>query len=87
MDEISINKLSDDLLNKLKDNANKYRLKISKNTLGTTIIDAGIKAQGSLEAGLKISEICMGGRHNINSCNFSDLCWNINVCINLFYPV
>ena len=41
MDEISINKLSDDLLNELKDNANKYRLKISKNTLGTTIIYIG----------------------------------------------
>ena len=82
MDEISINKLSDDLLNELKDNANKYRLKISKNTLGTTIIDAGIKAQGSLEAGLKISEICMGGLGSIsiNSCNFSDLIsWNITV--------
>ena len=82
MNEISINKLSDDLLNELKDNANKYRLKISKNTLGTTIIDAGIKAQGSLEAGLKISEICMGGLGSIsiNSCNFSDLIsWNITV--------
>ena len=82
MNEISINKLSDNLLNELNDNANKYRLKISKNTLGTTIIDAGIKAQGSLEAGLKISEICMGGLGSIsiNSCNFSDLIsWNITV--------
>ena len=57
MNTISINKLSEDLLSELKDNANKYRLKISKNTLGTTIIDAGIKAQGGLEAGLKISEV------------------------------
>ena len=82
MNEISINKLSDFLLQELKNNATKYRLKISKNTHGTTIIDAGIKAQGSLEAGLKISEICMGGLGSINitSCSFSDLIsWNINV--------
>ena len=54
MNEISINKLFGRSFKRIKDNANKYRLKISKNTLGTTIIDAGIKAQGSLEAGLNI---------------------------------
>ena len=47
MNEISINKLSDDLLNDLKDNANMYRLKISKNTL--------FVSPGTIRIGLKFT--------------------------------
>jgi methenyltetrahydromethanopterin cyclohydrolase len=38
-----------------------YRVKVRKSTAGTTIVDAGINALGSLQAGKKLTEICMGG--------------------------
>lgn len=82
MNHISINRLSYELVTELKKNASKYRLKVSKNKKGTTIIDAGILAEGSLPAGIKISEICMGGLGSIkiNSKKFSKLInWNVDV--------
>jgi methenyltetrahydromethanopterin cyclohydrolase len=37
------------------------RIAVEKSTGGSTIIDAGIRVRGGLEAGRRIAEICMGG--------------------------
>ena len=57
----SINQLSQPLVEALLRDANALKLNILQHETGATIVDAGILAEGSLEAGLLIAEICMGG--------------------------
>jgi methenyltetrahydromethanopterin cyclohydrolase len=59
--QASVNKLTQPLVQYLLDNADKLRLGIETLDNGCTIIDAGIKVLGGLEAGRIITEICMGG--------------------------
>jgi methenyltetrahydromethanopterin cyclohydrolase len=58
---ISINTLAYQIVQKLIDNADALQLTVSRLDNGSTIIDAGIKSAGSIEAGRLIGEICMGG--------------------------
>ena len=69
--KISINKKSDEILNNLILNADYLNIKIKKGWSNCTIIDAGIDVPGSIEAGLMISEICLGGLGKVNI-NFND---------------
>ena len=57
----SVNRLTNPLVQYLVDNADVLRLGVEKLDNGCTIIDAGIRHDGGLEAGRLISEICMGG--------------------------
>ena len=57
----SINLLSQPLVNALIADAQALKIAVLQHATGATIIDAGIQAQGSLEAGRRIAEICMGG--------------------------
>ena len=58
---LSVNRLAWKLLEKLIDDSELYGVKVEKANSGTTIIDAGIKAEGGFEAGKMVTEICMGG--------------------------
>jgi methenyltetrahydromethanopterin cyclohydrolase len=42
-------------------NAQELRIGVSRGELGETLIDAGSKNPGSIAAGIRIAEICMGG--------------------------
>lgn len=57
----SVNALTAPLVASLLDNARALRVGVEKHASGATIIDAGIKFPGGLEAGRLITEICMGG--------------------------
>ena len=57
----SVNKYSNLLVDNLIKHKEKLNLEISHGPLKCTKIDAGINIAGSIEAGLKISEICLGG--------------------------
>jgi methenyltetrahydromethanopterin cyclohydrolase len=48
-------------LKKLLTNPDIYRVKVEQTELGTTVVDAGIEAEGGFQAGILITEICMGG--------------------------
>ncbi|MEO5862196.1 MAG: methenyltetrahydromethanopterin cyclohydrolase [Burkholderiales bacterium] len=61
LDWPSVNQLTQPLLENLKRDANTLRLKLETLSNGAAIIDAGIEAQGGLEAGRRIAEICLGG--------------------------
>ncbi len=61
----SVNKLAEPLVRSLKENIDSLRLSVIRLENGTAIVDAGIKAQGGLEAGCRIAEICMGGLGNV----------------------
>lgn len=57
----SINAACRPLLESLIAQANTLKIKVFQHETGTTIIDAGIAVEGSVEAGRQIAEICMGG--------------------------
>lgn len=61
MKKPSINTLVAPLVQDLIDNADALRVEVSKGSLGETLIDCGVKAIGGLEAGRRLSEICLGG--------------------------
>ncbi len=78
----SINKNCEKLINNLISNSEKYRIKIVDGPLGCKFIDAGINAIGSIESGIKISEICLGDLGNVTvvPSNFSSkINWSVNV--------
>lgn len=58
---VSVNQHAAPLLQALLSQAEVLQLEVSKHASGCLIVDAGIKAQGSAEAGRLIAEICMGG--------------------------
>ena len=57
----SVNTLSRPLVTALIENAAKFRVNVTTLENGCTIIDAGIDADGGLETGRLIAEICLGG--------------------------
>lgn len=78
----SVNALAAPLVERLVDNARALRLQIELLDNGTTVIDAGMNCDGSLEAGRIITEICLGGlgeaRFRAND-RFKNWRWNIDV--------
>ena len=57
----SINALCQPLVDALLHDANQLNLLVTQHASGATIVDGGIAAVGSAEAGRRIAEICMGG--------------------------
>ena len=84
----SVNKLTQPLVKHLIDNADKLRLGVEVLENGCTIIDAGIKVPGGLEAGRIIAEICMGGMGTV-SLNHSAYTnhWPLSVNVHSGNPV
>ncbi len=58
---LSVNQGAERALSALRDGAERLRVSPAVLEPGVTVIDAGIAVQGSVEAGLLISEICLGG--------------------------
>ncbi|RKT21820.1 methenyltetrahydromethanopterin cyclohydrolase [Paraburkholderia sp. RAU2J] len=57
----SVNALSERLVARLIDDAARLGVVISHTAGGTVIVDAGVAAPGSIDAGVLIARICMGG--------------------------
>ena len=62
----SINLLSQPLVDALIADAQTLNIAVLQHTTGATIVDAGMNIEGSLEAGRRIAEICMGGLGNVS---------------------
>jgi methenyltetrahydromethanopterin cyclohydrolase len=58
---VSVNRLAWKLAETLINSPEAYGVKISKTTAGATVVDAGINAPGGYQAGIALTEICMGG--------------------------
>ncbi|HET9643612.1 MAG TPA: methenyltetrahydromethanopterin cyclohydrolase [Burkholderiaceae bacterium] len=58
---LSVNRLAAPRLGRLLDERDRLKLAVQRDEHGSTLIDAGIEARGSIEAGLLVSELCMGG--------------------------
>ena len=57
----SINKQTETLVEKLLKKKDVLNLEVFEGPMNCTVIDAGIKTNGSIEAAVIISQICMGG--------------------------
>ena len=78
----SVNKLANPLVATLIADAQRLQLGIEKAASGCTIVDAGIQHPGSLEAGRRIAEICMGGLGHValqTSATFPHWPWMLSV--------
>ena len=78
----SVNTLANPLVADLVANAQELRVGVAKSDNGATIVDAGIKHTGGLEAGRLIAEICMGGLGHVNlqtSTTFAHWPWMLSV--------
>jgi methenyltetrahydromethanopterin cyclohydrolase len=61
MPRVSVNRKAMKLVKDLCSKACHYKVKVTESDLGATIIDAGIRVEGSIIAGKIITEICLGG--------------------------
>jgi methenyltetrahydromethanopterin cyclohydrolase len=59
--DISVNARAAALVEKLVADAAELKIGVTRGAAGETLIDCGAKALGSIAAGLRIAEICMGG--------------------------
>jgi methenyltetrahydromethanopterin cyclohydrolase len=86
--QASVNKLTQPLVNHLLENADALRLGVETLENGCTIIDAGIKVPGGLEAGRIITEICMGGMGTatISQSSYTDN-WHLTINVHATNPV
>lgn len=58
---LSVNRLAATALGRLVQEADRLRVSVQRDARGVTLIDAGIAVQGSVEAGLLVAEVCLGG--------------------------
>ncbi|WP_425468959.1 methenyltetrahydromethanopterin cyclohydrolase [Paraburkholderia panacisoli] len=56
-----VNALSERLVARLVDEAARLAVAITRTADGTVVVDAGVDARGSIDAGVLIARICMGG--------------------------
>ena len=63
---ISINQRAAAIVRKMIDECDQLGLSVSRMTNGATLIDAGIKAPGSLEAGKLFAKACLGGLGHVH---------------------
>ena len=62
----SLNALAAPLVDALVARADELRLRVVRGPRGVRLIDAGIDCRGSVEAGLQIARICMGGLGHVS---------------------
>ncbi|CAN7439957.1 methenyltetrahydromethanopterin cyclohydrolase [Variovorax sp. LjRoot84] len=63
---LSVNLLAQPLVERLLADADALGLHVRRDDTGVHIVDAGIEARGSVAAGLRIGEICMGGLGHVH---------------------
>jgi methenyltetrahydromethanopterin cyclohydrolase len=63
---LSVNKSAMPFVEKMIKEQQKIGVEVSKHKSGATIIDAGVKAKGSEEAGILVTLICLGGLADIS---------------------
>ncbi|MDE1179149.1 methenyltetrahydromethanopterin cyclohydrolase [Paraburkholderia sp.] len=84
-----VNALSAPLVARLIDDAARFRVALSRTNDGTTIVDAGVAAPGSIDAGVLIARICMGGLGHVSTRMSSDAAplWPVMIDVRTSTPV
>jgi methenyltetrahydromethanopterin cyclohydrolase len=86
---LSVNALSERLVAQLVDDAARLRVDISRTADGTVIVDAGVNAPGSIDAGVLIARICMGGLGHVTTRMSLDVnpLWPVTIDVQTSSPV
>lgn len=84
----SVNQLAAPIAQKMINNAEALRISAEKLSNGTTVIDAGVKVPGGLEAGRLVGEICLGGLGEVRfSSNGNFKRWRTSIDVYTSNPV
>ena len=65
----SRNARSNEIAQRMAADADLLNISVEKIGCGATVIDAGVKVSGSLEAGRLFSEACLGGLAKVDFCS------------------
>jgi methenyltetrahydromethanopterin cyclohydrolase len=88
MSRPSINALTAPLVESLVADADILRLGVERLENGCLVIDAGIHAKGSLEAGRRIAEICLGGLGSVSLSGSGPVAgWPLSIHVHTNDPV
>ncbi|MDT7838280.1 methenyltetrahydromethanopterin cyclohydrolase [Aquabacterium sp. OR-4] len=83
----SVNALARPALARLLDQADALRVQVAPGPSGVCLVDAGIACRGSVEAGLLIAEICLGGLGQVRLRADGHAAWPGWVEVNSAQPV
>ncbi|MEO7985523.1 MAG: methenyltetrahydromethanopterin cyclohydrolase [Gemmatimonadales bacterium] len=74
---LQMNELAVDIADSMEENADLLRVRVQTLGNGARVIDAGVEAAGGYDAGLAISEICLGGLGSIayTALQIGDAAW------------
>jgi methenyltetrahydromethanopterin cyclohydrolase len=64
---LRMNETAAEIADGMADQADLLRIRTSRLPAGARVIDAGVEVDGGIEAGLALSEICMGGLGNVTT--------------------
>lgn len=64
---LGMNEAASEIADGMADQADLLRIRASRLPGGARVIDAGVEVDGGVEAGLALSEICMGGLGNVTT--------------------
>jgi methenyltetrahydromethanopterin cyclohydrolase len=84
---VSLNRLSAPLTAALIAEAASLRLVVTRDASGATLVDAGAKAPGGIEAGRRIAEICLGGLGRVSVGADGGQSWPWTVTVTTAQPV
>jgi len=62
---MGMNELASEIADRLAEQEERYRVKVTMLASGARVIDAGVETPGGLDAGLALAQICMGGLGNV----------------------
>ncbi|HTH61167.1 MAG TPA: methenyltetrahydromethanopterin cyclohydrolase [Paraburkholderia sp.] len=84
-----VNALAEPLVAQLREHAALLRVALTHTDAGTTIVDAGVAAPGSLDAGLAVARICMGGLGHVSvrAVTEADPAWPLVIDVRTSWPV
>ena len=71
MTSLSMNERACSIADVMAEESGGLRIEVTTLPTGTRVIDAGVKVAGGLNAGLLLSEICMGGLGDVEYCSLS----------------
>ncbi len=63
---LRMNEAASEIADSMADQADLLRVRTFRLPSGTRVIDAGVEADGGIEAGIALAEICMGGLGNVS---------------------
>jgi methenyltetrahydromethanopterin cyclohydrolase len=86
-DVLSVNQCAAEIVRRMTVDAKALELGVLQLPRGTTVVDAGVKVHGSMEAGRLFAEVCLGGLGSVRFCQLTfDELWLPGVTVSVSHP-